>query len=156
MWNWELQLATDHLTAEETAIFAEAVQRIRQEIGNATADTGDTGKGAHSDTITVSCRCMLAERRCLTAELTEDALRATRAVLMTWLDDHPKDRTALSGYVAGTTATERMQLTPHARTLYVVEGGLIGLVRRNGHAHGLHWVQSRQAIRVTLQKNRVP
>ena len=73
---------------------------------------------------------------------------------MTWLDDHPKDRTALSGYVAGTTAIERMQLTPHARTLYVVEGGLIGLVRRNGHAHGLHWVQSRQAIRVTLQKNR--
>ena len=42
----------------------------------------------------------------------------------------------------------------HARTLHVVEGGLIGLVRRNGHAHGLHWVKSRQAIRVTLRKNR--
>ena len=60
VWNWELQLATDLLTAEETAILAETVQRARREIANAKVDTDDTGKAAHVDTVTVSCQHMLA------------------------------------------------------------------------------------------------
>ena len=52
VWIWELQLATDLLTAEETAILAETVQRARREIANAKVDTD-----ASADAGTAQGRC---------------------------------------------------------------------------------------------------
>ena len=43
-----------------------------------------------------------------------------------------------NGYGSGLVAADIMHFTRHAQLLLNIEGGLTGMIRRNGHPHGLH------------------
>ena len=109
-----------------------------------------------TDTATTHLQHLVIARRAITEEQVTHALCDTRTRLIEWLDEQgPKSSKAgQNGYVSGLVAADIMHFTRHAQLLLNIEGGLTGMIRRNGHPHGLHWRPSSQDIRVRLKPGR--
>ena len=153
VWSWDLQLGTAYLTDGERAAFEAAVQEARPQ---AAIDHHREPPTSMTDTATTHLQHVVIARRAITEEQVTHALCDTRTRLIEWLDEQgPKSSKAgQNGYVSGLVAADIMHFTRHAQLLLNIEGGLTGMIRRNGHPHGLHWRPSSQDIRVRLKTGR--
>ena len=79
------------------------------------------------------------------------ALVDINKTLLRWLN---KQRPSLNALVHIMDATHLVAFTPAHRIAVLVEGGLIGMVRRDGHQAGLSWDQSCTSIRVRDARQR--